>query len=613
MQTIFSRGYSDKRLFPLPIEQDEIRRISDPQECRAKMTPDSVYIESPIQYFHYKAAKHFKDFFYTYNLTRDCQSRVQCLLKRNDQTNTMSKGVVIKIGIVGRFTVDNLNLISKLRGEEQMSENYQIWQASPLLCFQNDLPSESALKNLNKEDACHRILIKSDNFCDESDNPDESTVIVSQNKEQIRDAIVCCLEEPLKQMIQVWLDLIKTDCSNRHASGIIDEILAIRKQMSVDKRKVTITPSLVSSMDTYSRIPQNVKDFLFQETGVHSFGLWRNSIFKVFVSKKTDQENLKFELMKINEPFFSKYLLDVEKRKIVEKPTMKQGDPLLPPLLNTDGTCDTGTLGGFVTKADNRNDIYALTCNHIFPIRDQKAFADGSDGFQEVGTCVFTTRENSCDFAAIEIMESFVDKCDLAFRKTMRKRTNARVYARNLENIGIVHKIGAKTNLTKGYVLSSEYYDKLKDDSNREYIFLVKGIGNSFSEEGDSGSLVFFRSSKNYVDVVGMICGSNPEVYDDDSEDENVGHDPELSGSKSAETKSSPIKQDDKPAIHMSASKYVMERDAAAAVDDDAKGISYCYRINTALDLFKASQGENFAVKFKDDLPSSSSESEDSN
>lgn len=29
----------------------------------------------------------------------------------------MSKGVVIKIGIVGRFTVDNLNLISKLRGE----------------------------------------------------------------------------------------------------------------------------------------------------------------------------------------------------------------------------------------------------------------------------------------------------------------------------------------------------------------------------------------------------------------------------------------------------------------------------------------------------------------
>lgn len=291
-----------------------------------------------------------------------------------------------------------------------------------------------------------------------------------------------------------------------------------------------------------------------------------------------------------------------------------QGGPVLPQPQTNDGECDAkGTLGGFITKTDNKNEIFALTCNHIFPIRNQIAYADDSYGFQEVGTCVFTTRENSCDFAAIEIMDSFVDKCDLAFRKTMRKRTNARVYDEHLENIGVVNKIGAKTNLTKGYILSSEYYDKLKDENNREYIFLVKGIGDYFSQNGDSGSLVFSRCRKNYVDVVGMVCGSNPEVYDDDSEDENVGHDPELSGSKSAETKSSPIKQDDKPATHMSASKDVMEHDAAAAVDDDAKGISYCYRINTALDLFKASQGENFAVKFKDDLPSSSSESEDSN
>lgn len=291
-----------------------------------------------------------------------------------------------------------------------------------------------------------------------------------------------------------------------------------------------------------------------------------------------------------------------------------QGGPVSSQPQTNDGECDAkGTLGGFITKTDNKNEIFALTCNHIFPIRNQIAYADDSYGFQEVGTCVFTTRENSCDFAAIEIMDSFVDKCDLAFRKTMRKRTNARVYDEHLENIGVVNKIGAKTNLTKGYILSSEYYDKLKDENNREYIFLVKGIGNYFSQNGDSGSLVFSRSRKNYVDVVGMVCGSNPEVYDDDSEDENVGHDPELSGSKSAETKSSPIKQDDKPATHMSASKDVMEHDAAAAVDDDAKGISYCYRINTALALFKASQGENFAVKFKNDLPSSSSESEDSN
>lgn len=112
--------------------------------------------------------------------------------------------------------------------------------------------------------------------------------------------------------------------------------------------------------------------------------------------------------MRKNRQFFSKYSLDVEKRKIVEKPNIK-------------------------------------------------------------------------------VMDSFVANCDVAFRKTISKRTNARVYGENLENIGVVYKIDATSNLTKGYILSSEYYE-----NNKEYIFLVKGIGNCFSEKGDSGSLVFF-------------------------------------------------------------------------------------------------------------------------
>lgn len=90
----------------------------------------------------------------------------------------MSKGVVVQIGIVGKFTNDNLNLVSKckgnilnvssilikipvalfidiffrfchkaffLPGKSKLSENDQIWQAIPLLCFQNDLSLESAL------------------------------------------------------------------------------------------------------------------------------------------------------------------------------------------------------------------------------------------------------------------------------------------------------------------------------------------------------------------------------------------------------------------------------------------------------------------------------------
>lgn len=48
---------------------------------------------------------------------RDCKSRVEEFQNNSDTTNTMSKGVYIKIGIVGKFTNDNLNLVSKCKGK----------------------------------------------------------------------------------------------------------------------------------------------------------------------------------------------------------------------------------------------------------------------------------------------------------------------------------------------------------------------------------------------------------------------------------------------------------------------------------------------------------------
>lgn len=44
-----------------------------------------------------------------------------------------------------------------------------------------------------------------------------------------------------------------------------------------------------------------------------------------------------------------------------------------------------------------------------------------------------------------------------------------------------------------GIVFSFEYYDKLINESNKEYFFLVKGINGKFFEEGDSGFFVFCR------------------------------------------------------------------------------------------------------------------------
>lgn len=324
--------------------------------------------------------------------------------------------------------------------------------------------------------------------------------------------------------------------------------------------------------------------FFCRRPDVHSFGIWRNSSFKVLV-KKTDENMLRSELTKKNPTFFETYNLEVEKRKLDNKQTlMMQGDSILAKIRNKDGNFCKGTLGGFVIKSDEEQKKYALTCNHIFPEVDEPAY---NQDLENIGSCLFTTREQSCDFAAIEIEQSFADKCDVYVKREDRKKTNARVYSGNIGNIGLVHKIGATTDVTKGSILSPEWHERVLG-RNWVSTFLVQGIGENFSEEGDSGSLVFSRQrsvQQNCVDVMGMVYGNKLTVYDTDEENEHV------------ENNSN-------------------EGEIAASNVQDADNISGCFRIHTALELFKDSQGEDFEVKFKDDLSSSSpssSLSDDSN
>lgn len=553
----------------------------------------------PINHIYYKSGRVFKHFTNLYHLTRNCKSRVDQMRIITDNAKPMPKHVMIKIGIAGKFTSDELKLISKGTGRREISDDIHIWEESPILCFQNDVSSELALAILRREKARHMIFVKSHLSCHEKEEAGDPFIFVDLCKEQIKEAITTCLAIPLHGMLQDWLEVLNTKDPNKLRSEILSEIQAIQKQMALCTSRKRGPSFVLPSNCTNSIIPDNVKDFLFRKPGVHSFGIWRNSTFKVFISKTADDENLKVELIKQNKIFFSKYPIEIEKRKLMKKPTMKQGDPLLSKLPNEDEIYKMGTLGGFVTKADDTRKIYALTCNHVFPFKNQVAYTKDAQGCNEFGNCVFTTRERSCDFAVIEIMETFLDRCDVAFRNNMKKRTNARIHAENLENIAVVHKIGAKTNLTNGYILSSEYYDTLMDENNREYIFLVKGMGKYFSEEGDSGSLVF-SLQQNYVEVVGMVYANNPEVYEEDSEDEQAGKNPhDVDGSQRQAT------------ANMSTSK-IEKRYAATANEHDTKGISFCYRIHTALQLFEEDQGENFSVKFRDDLPPSLSSTSDS-
>lgn len=141
----------------------------------------------------------------------------------------------------------------------------------------------------------------------------------------------------------------------------------------------------------------------------------------MFVKKTTNVKELKHRLKKLNKTFFKTYNLEIVKGRLVALKSLKQGENLL---LKDGENSHAGTLGGFVTKTDDETKIYALTCNHIFPSEELLAYTyNSTDGDIHVGTCVFTTRDSSCDFAAVEIDESFLNNCEVPLRREDEKKT----------------------------------------------------------------------------------------------------------------------------------------------------------------------------------------------
>lgn len=349
---------------------------------------------------------------------------------------------------------------------------------------------------------------------------------------------------------------------------------------------------------------------LYRSPDVNAFGIWGDLSFKIFVKKTTEQIELKNELIERYRPFFDIYPLDVEVGKFIEHRTLKQGDPIF-----ANNACEkppTGTLGGFVLKVNEERKKYALTCNHIFPSRNQIAYADDSDdgGTRQIGSCVFTRSDMSCDFAAIEMNDTILNECDVIFRRDDGKDINARVYDETLEKIGFVHKIGATTDVTQGYILSSEFYNKYTGVDKREGIFLVKGTDGNFSEEGDSGSLVFSRPrsvKQNYVDILGMVYAKNHNTKEDTETEIKKRTDKDsaiLYGNQNISTDVKNAHENNQQTLTPSLSRED-DGQIVAENDQDAEEFSFCYRLHTALELFKQEQGPDFDVRFKDDLPSS--------
>lgn len=549
-------------------------------------------------YVFYKA-KYFQAFHYCYKLAKDCRRRIEKIIKSSDVEDEMHEDLYIRIGIVGKLIDADYKLISEGRAKKELPEDGHIWTASPLLCFQNDLSPSTALQwlILKEEIGCNTVNITKCSD-DKNDKADMSNPKNIHTEEELLRIITTCLNKPLKEMLERWLANLDTKISSRQAAGIKAEVEAIRKQMEFDDCDESDSVSVSPVVSTTSVVPDDVKNYLFSNSEVYSFGIWMDSSFKVFVKNDTDEKTLMDELTNLNQTFIEKYHLEIEKRKIALKQTLKQGESIQAKAHSDDDEYCEGTLGGFVTKVDDKKKIYALTCNHLFPEPNQLAYIEDNQNIKEIGFCVYTTREKSCDFAAIEINDAFVSKCDIALRRDDKKKTNAKVNTKELKNVGIVHKIGKATDVTTGMILSPEYYDKVMNDSNRGYIFLVKGTDGQFSEKGDSGSLVFCRprsAQQTHVDILGIVYGNNLIVHDDEDDD------------------------DDERTKHSPSEGAVKTKSGAENTDNGQypENISCCYRIDTALDLFKKNYSKTFEVKFQDDLPltslSQSANSDDSN
>nr|XP_022304803.1 uncharacterized protein LOC111111906 isoform X2 [Crassostrea virginica] len=553
----------------------------------------------------------FQHFQYSLDLMRDCESRVELVIPMDKETK-LPTNVMVQINIIGEVTENDLKLLSKRKGKQKISEEQRVWDAKPLICFQNARTLSSAIESLRPEDACHKIIVTSNNACSS-----EKIVVVPIHR--LQEAITECLEEPLHRLLEKWEENLKEISPIKQRNRILSEIVIIRKQMMFEENKEE--PEANASLANATIVPSIVKEYLFSNPDVTSFGIWQHSSFKVFVKKATDKEILRKEIEALNEEFFKIYTLKIENKRIKEELTMKQGDFLLREPRHDKEHVNAGTLGGFVIKPNDPESKFALTCSHLFPNENQTAFAGASlqlQHYKNIGKCVFAIRER--DFAAIEIDESVSNECDVIFRREDGKKTNAHLYEGCMENLGFLHKVGAGAKLTKGTLLSEEFYIKnFTNKNNRESLFFVRGIGGLFSGEGDSGSLVFSRPrdvQQNYINIIGMVFGNNvikyddvDEVDDDDSDDDGGGGGYDESKNESANISSRAYKlnfsgKKQFESENTSSHSQTVKTCAKHHTDIEDERVSSCYRINSSLDLFKRSK--RVPVKFKDDLSSSS-------
>lgn len=209
----------------------------------------------PLRQYLYCKANRFPHFFYVYNQIWEYKQQL-------NKEIVMPKDVTIRIELVGKFTDDNLQLLPKGTLNKRKKKDENIWEAIPLLCFQNDVSLKPALETLPRESACHLILIKS--ALDATDKEDDSILIVDHNKDNILKAITSCLEQPLCHILQELSDF-HSECTEK-----TNEIMTLKKIM-LDHIEVNKTPT----------VPYDIKKFQSGRSDVVGYTMMKHSSLKV--------------------------------------------------------------------------------------------------------------------------------------------------------------------------------------------------------------------------------------------------------------------------------------------------------------------------------------------
>lgn len=186
-------------LFLKKEKREKHHRTSEGETLHCLMVPLERGAESKpsIEYFYLKT-KDLSYFEYAYNIINYPR-----WMKTDKQTITMHMDIIIKIGVVGKFTNHNLTFLPEDKRNMPRGACEHIFEAVPLLFFQNNLPLQSALEALQKESACHKILVQSEESVHIAPyHVDDSIIIIPQNKEKIIRAIAYC---SIHLMLHKWI------------------------------------------------------------------------------------------------------------------------------------------------------------------------------------------------------------------------------------------------------------------------------------------------------------------------------------------------------------------------------------------------------------------------